>query len=167
MSGPRRAVRRRRLAAGVLALAGIGAAACKDAEHERKTAKRAECNAFSDRVNQMSAALQKLTGKRSEDDLVDGKGDEALAQKRRKIGAVYADMAKDVRALPISTEVLRGHADQYAALCTELAGTATALADFVSRGEGDRAQAEQRQFNELVRRENDKISEINAYCSRL
>ncbi len=153
--------------APILGLVVAAAVGCKDEEHERKAAKRAECNAFSERVNTMSADLKKLTGKRSEDELDEGKADPALAGKRRRVGEVYAKMAEDARRMTVSTDALRTHVEQYAALCTELAGTATALADFIEKGESEKAQAEQTEFNALVRRENDKIGEINGYCGRL
>ena len=152
------------LLSAATATAALG---CKDETHEKRKAKRTECNAFIDRMNKASADLAQHTGKASEDEITEGEPNEEVAAKRRKLADAYAKIAQDVADSKIQNETLKTHADQYGKMCRELSEKANTIAGHIAKGEGTKAQAVQEDFNKLVKRENTKLAEINGFCARL
>lgn len=134
------------LCLGALALSGCG-----------KFKRAKECNAFIDKVN---AALKEIEKRTSTPE-----GDEKVAvSEMRELAKLYEKLSQDIAALGITTAELKKQATEYQQMATKAAATARQVADAIEGKDIDKATQAQKQFDLIVKEEDQLVSSINGLC---
>jgi len=82
----------------------------------------------------------------------------------KKLGELYDQLAKDVGALDITTADLKKHATAYQEMCTKAANTARQVASAIETKNADQADSAQKEFDSIVKQEDDLVNQINSFC---
>jgi hypothetical protein len=122
-----------------------------------KFRKTKECNAFIDKVNGSVKEIERLSAAKGEDDA-------QIAGNMRKIGELWDTLAKDVGAIDITTPDLKKNATEYQGMCTRAATTARAVATALENKNADQGVAAQKEFDKVVKEEDELVNKINTYC---
>ena len=122
-----------------------------------KFKKTKECNAFIDKVNTAIKEIEQHSASKSGDDA------QVIAE-MKKLGELYDQLAKDVGALDITTGDLKKHAGDYQAMCTSAANTARQVASAIETKNKTQADAAQKEFDKIVKQEDDLVNQINTFC---
>lgn len=134
--------------AGVLALGGC-----------TKFKRTKECNAFIDKVN---AALKEIEKRPAAAQADEG----AAVSEMRELAKLYEQLAKDITALAVTNEELAKHATEYQQMATKAAATARQVADAFEANDVEKATVAQKQFDAIVKQEDQLVSSINGLCQQ-
>jgi ABC-type transporter Mla subunit MlaD len=135
-------------AAGAIALATTGCGKIK---------KTSECNTFIDKVNASLKEIEKHTTKKSDDEAQTIAG-------MQKLGELYTALAKDVGDLEITTKDLEKHVGEYQQMAERAASTARDVATAVQAKDGDKIDKAQKEFDRIVKQEDELVNKINSFC---
>jgi hypothetical protein len=116
-----------------------------------------ECNAFIDKVNVALKDIEKRTSA--------PEGDEkAAVGEMRELAKLYEKLSQDIAALGITSQELKKQAADYQQMATKAAGTARQVADAIEGKDIEKATAAQKQFDLIVKEEDQLVSSINQLC---
>ncbi|HEY6560286.1 MAG TPA: hypothetical protein VI072_23545 [Polyangiaceae bacterium] len=135
----------------LLALLAVPAAGCG------KMKKTTECNAFIEKVNTSLKEIEKHTNTKGTDQ-------KAAAQDMKKLAGLYDKLAADVAALAVTTQDLKKHSDDYQAMAKKAAETARQVAEAVETNNLEKAQTAQKEFDTIVKQEDQLVNNINSFC---
>ena len=135
----------------LLALLAVPAAGCG------KMKKTTECNAFIEKVNTSLKEIEKHTNTKGTDQ-------KAAAQDMKKLAGLYDKLASDVAALGVTTPDLKKHSDEYQAMAKKAAATARQVAEAVETNNLEKAQTAQKEFDTIVKQEDQLVNNINTFC---
>jgi hypothetical protein len=122
-----------------------------------KFRKTKECNAFIDKVNGSVKEIERLSAAKGDDDA------QAIAN-MKKIGDLWEALAKDVGAIDITTPELKKSATEYQGMCTRAAATARQVATALESKNADQGDTAQKEFDKIVKEEDELVNKINTYC---
>jgi uncharacterized protein YoxC len=122
-----------------------------------KFKKTKECNAFIDKVNTSIKEIEQHSASKGTDDT-------QVVAEMKKLGELYDQLAKDVGALDITTPDLKKHATAYQEMCTKAANTARQVASAIETKNADQADSAQKEFDTIVKQEDDLVNQINTFC---
>jgi len=118
-----------------------------------------ECNAFIDKVN--------TSLKRIEVQTTSAGGDEgADVATMRKLADLYQALGKDIAALQITTPELEQSATEYRQMANSAEDTARRVANAIEKKDLEQATAAQKQFDAIVKQEDQLITRINELCQK-
>lgn len=135
----------------------LAAAICLATAGCGKIKKTSECNAFIDKVNTSLKEIEKHTTSKGEDDA------QTIAE-MKKLGELYEQLSKDVGALEITTADLKKHATDYQQMAQKAAATARDVAAAIETKDGDKAEKAQKDFDQIVKQEDELVNKINSFC---
>jgi hypothetical protein len=135
----------------LLALLAVLAVGCG------KMKKTTECNAFIEKVNTSLKEIEKHTNTKGTDQ-------KAAAQDMKKLAGLYDKLASDVAALGVTTPDLKKHSDDYQAMAKKAAETARQVAEAVETNNLEKAQTAQKEFDTIVKQEDQLVNNINTFC---
>lgn len=122
-----------------------------------KFKKTKECNAFIEKVNTAIKEIEQHSASKAGDDA-------QVISEMKKLADLYDQLAKDVGALDITTPELKKHAGDYQAMCTKAATTARQVATAIETKNADQADTAQKEFDKIVKQEDDLVNQINGFC---
>ncbi|MCC6668863.1 MAG: hypothetical protein IT375_34275 [Polyangiaceae bacterium] len=122
-----------------------------------KFKKTKECNAFIDKVNTAIKEIEQHSGSKGSDDA-------QVIASMKKLGDLYDQLAKDVTALEVTTPELKSHAANYKEMCTKAASTARQVATAIETKNPEQAETAQKEFDKIVKQEDDLVNQINTFC---
>ncbi len=122
-----------------------------------KFRKTKECNAFIDKVNSSVSEIERLSASKGEDE-------QQAIDNMKKIGDLWDALAKDVSAIDITTPDLKKHATEYQGMCTRAATTARQVATALESKNADQGDKAQKEFDRIVKEEDELVNKINGYC---
>ena len=122
-----------------------------------KMKKTTECNAFIEKVNTSLKEIEKHTNTKGTDQ-------KAAAQDMKKLAGLYDKLASDVAALGVTTPDLKKHSDDYQAMAKKAAETARQVAEAVETNNLEKAQTAQKEFDTIVKQEDQLVNNINTFC---
>jgi len=122
-----------------------------------KFKKTKECNAFIDKVNASIKEIEQHSASKGTDDA-------QVISEMKKLGELYDQLAKDVGGLDITTPDLKKHATAYQEMCTKAANTARQVAGAIETKNAGQADSAQKEFDTIVKQEDDLVNQINTYC---
>lgn len=122
-----------------------------------KFKKTKECNAFIDKVNASIKEIEQHSASKGGDDA-------QVISEMKKLGDLYDQLAKDVGALEVSTPELKTHATNYQQMCTKAASTARQVATAIETKNPEQADSAQKEFDKIVKQEDDLVNQINTFC---
>ncbi|MFO0569913.1 MAG: hypothetical protein U0263_29980 [Polyangiaceae bacterium] len=122
-----------------------------------KFKKTKECNAFIDKVNASIKEIEQHSASKGGDDA-------QVISEMKKLGDLYDQLAKDVGALEVSTPELKTHATKYQQMCTKAASTARQVATAIETKNPEQADSAQKEFDKIVKQEDDLVNQINTFC---
>lgn len=134
--------------AGLVALLGAGCGKIK---------KTSECNTFIDKVNTSLKEIEKHTANKASDEAQTIAG-------MNKLGDLYEQLASDVAALEITTPELDKHVDAYEAMAKKASATAREVAKAVEAKDGERIDKAQKEFDQIVKQEDELVNKVNGFC---
>jgi methyl-accepting chemotaxis protein len=135
-------------AAGLIALSVSGCGKIK---------KTSECNTFIDKVNASLKEIEKHTSTKAENEAQTISG-------MKRLGDLYEQLAKDVGAIEIATPELKKHVGDYQAMAQRASTTSRDVASAVEAKDGDRIDKAQKEFDQIVKQEDELVNKINSYC---
>lgn len=135
-------------AAGVIALSLTGCGKIK---------KTSECNTFIDKVNTSLKEIEKHTSTKAENEAQTISG-------MKRLGELYDQLAKDVGAIEIATPDLKKQVGDYQAMAQKAAATSREVASAVEAKDGDKIDKAQKEFDQIVKQEDELVNKINSYC---
>ena len=135
-------------AAGVIALSLAGCGKIK---------KTSECNTFIDKVNTSLKEIEKHTSTKAENEAQTISG-------MKRLGELYDQLAKDVGGIEITTPDLKKQVDDYQAMAQKAASTSREVASAVEAKDGDKIDKAQKEFDQIVKQEDELVNKINSYC---
>ena len=144
-------MRHRSISAAVLLLACSLLLGCG------KIKKTKECNAFIDKVNTAIKEIEKHSASKGGDDA-------QVISDMKKLADLYDQLSKDVGALELSTPELKKHATDYQGMCTKAASTARQVASAIETKNAEQADTAQKEFDKIVKQEDDLVNQINTFC---
>ena len=122
-----------------------------------KFKKTKECNAFIEKVNTSIKEIEQNSASKGGDDA-------QVISAMKKLGDLYDQLAKDVGALDVSTPELKAHATNYREMCTKAASTARQVATAIETKNPEQADTAQKEFDRIVKQEDDLVNQINTFC---
>jgi hypothetical protein len=122
-----------------------------------KMKKSSECNSFIEKVNTSLKEIEKHTNSKGTDQ-------KAAAQDMKQLAGLYEKLATDVAALGITTPDLKKHSGDYQAMAKKAADTARQVAEAVETNNLDKAQSAQKEFDDIVKKEDQLVNNINNFC---
>lgn len=122
-----------------------------------KLKKTKECNAFIEKVNTAIKEIEQNSASKGGDDA-------QVISAMKKLGDLYDALAKDVGALDLSTPELKAHATNYKEMCTKAASTARQVATAIETKNPEQADTAQKEFDKIVKQEDDLVNQINTFC---
>jgi hypothetical protein len=122
-----------------------------------KFKKTKECNAFIEKVNTAIKEIEQHSASKAGDDA-------QVISEMKKLADLYDQLAKDVGALDITTPDLKKHAGEYQGMCGKAAQTARQVATAVETKNADQADNAQKEFDKIVKQEDDLVNQINGFC---
>ncbi|MBK7579109.1 MAG: hypothetical protein IPI67_02795 [Myxococcales bacterium] len=122
-----------------------------------KFKKTKECNAFIEKVNTAIKEIEQHSASK-------GGEDAQVISEMKKLGELYDQLAKDVGALDVSTAELKAHSANYQQMCTKAASTARQVATAIETKNPDQAESAQKEFDKIVKQEDDLVNQINTFC---
>ncbi len=122
-----------------------------------KIKKTKECNAFIDKVNTALKEIEQHTNTAGQDDA------KAVAE-MKKLGELYDQLAKDVGSQEITTTELKAHATEYQSMASKAAATARQVAQAIETQNSDQAESAQKEFDKIVKQEDELVNKINTFC---
>ena len=143
-----------RTGSGLMVFILASAAICGGCSKMKKTT---ECNAFIEKVNTSLKEIEKHTNSKGTDQ-------KTAASDMKKLGDLYDKLATDVGALGVSTPELKKHSAEYQAMAKKAADTARQVAEAVETNNLDKAQAAQKEFDSIVKHEDQLVNNINSFC---
>jgi chromosome segregation ATPase len=113
-----------------------------------------ECSALIDRINtaQQEASSIQFSMDTSTDDI-------------KKMADVFEKLGKDLDAMEISTDELKGYRDEYKAMAAKAGKAAHNLAEAVEKTDQTKFDAAQKELNEATDPEDALVDKINTFCS--
>jgi methyl-accepting chemotaxis protein len=135
-------------AVGVIALATTGCGKIK---------KTSECNTFIDKVNASLKEIEKHTTKKSDNEAQTIAGMQKLAE-------LYTELAKEVGGLEITTADLKKQVSEYQTMAERAAATSRDVAAAVQAKDGDKIDKAQKEFDQIVKQEDELVNKINSFC---
>lgn len=67
-------------------------------------------------------------------------------------------------ALEVTTPELKSHAANYKEMCTKAASTARQVATAIETKNPEQAETAQKEFDKIVKQEDDLVNQINTFC---
>lgn len=122
-----------------------------------KFKKTKECNAFIEKVNTAIKEIEQNSASKGGDDA-------QVISSMKKLGDLYEQLAKDVGALELTTPELKTHATTYKEMCTKAASTARQVATAIETKNPEQADSAQKEFDKIVKQEDDLVNQINGFC---
>jgi hypothetical protein len=122
-----------------------------------KFKKTKECNAFIEKVNTAIKEIEQHSASKAGDDA-------QVISEMKKLADLYDQLARDVGALDITTPDLKKHAMEYQGMCTKAAQTARQVASAIETKNADQADNAQKEFDKIVKEEDDLVNQINGFC---
>lgn len=116
-----------------------------------------ECNAFIDKVNASLKEIEKHTAGGNEDE-------GAAIKEMRELAKLYDKLTAEIGALSISNQDLKKQATEYQNMAGKAAATARQVADAIESKDVEKATAAQKQFDLIVKQEDQLVSSINGLC---
>jgi hypothetical protein len=140
----------------VLAVALVGAVGLSTGCGKFKKTK--ECNAFIDKVNTAIKEIEQHSTSKA------GGDDAQLIAEMKKLGELYDQLAKDVGGLDITTPELKKHAGSYQQMCVSAASAARQVAGALDTKNKAQADSAQKEFDKIVKQEDELVNQINSFC---
>ncbi|MEZ4219575.1 MAG: hypothetical protein R3B13_01520 [Polyangiaceae bacterium] len=122
-----------------------------------KIKKTKECAAFIDKVNASLKVIEQHTN-------TSGKDDAKAVADMKKLGELYETLANDVGGIEITTGDLKTHVDEYKGMATKAAGAARQVAEAIETKNPDKAATAQKEFDAIVKQEDELVNKINTFC---
>lgn len=135
-------------AVGAIALATTGCGKIK---------KTSECNTFIDKVNASLKEIEKHTTKKSDDEAQTIAG-------MQKLGELYSSLAKEVGSLEITNPEFKKHVGEYQQMAEHAAATSRDVAAAVEAKDGEKIDKAQKDFDQIVKQEDELVNKINSFC---
>jgi ABC-type transporter Mla subunit MlaD len=135
-------------AAGAVALAITGCGKIK---------KTSECNTFIDKVNASLKEIEKHTTKKSDNEAQTIEG-------MQKLSELYSALAKEVGGLEIKTPDLKQQVVEYQQMAERAASTSRDVASAVQAKDGEKIDKAQKEFDRIVKQEDELVNKINSFC---
>ena len=82
----------------------------------------------------------------------------------QKVAELYDQLAKDVGSQEITTKELKTHATEYQAMASKAAATARQVAQAIETQNSDQAENAQKEFDKIVKQEDELVNKINTFC---
>ena len=122
-----------------------------------KIKKTSECNAFIDKVNTSLKEIEKHTGTKAENEAQTIAG-------MKKLGELYEQLAKDVGGIEITTADFKKHVTEYQQMAERAASTSRDVASAVEAKDGEKIDKAQKEFDQIVKSEDELVNKINSFC---
>jgi hypothetical protein len=122
-----------------------------------KIKKTKECAAFIDKVNASLKVIEQHTN-------TAGKDDAKAVADMKKLGELYETLSSDVGGIEITTVDLKTHVTEYQGMATKAAAAARQVADAIETKNPEKADKAQKEFDTIVKQEDELVGKINTYC---
>ncbi len=122
-----------------------------------KIKKTSECNTFIDKVNASLKEIEKHTTKKSDNE-------KQTIEGMKKLGELYEALAKDVGSIEITTADLKKQVTEYQHMAERAATTSRDVAAAVEAKDGAKIDKAQKEFDQIVKQEDELVNKINSYC---
>jgi methyl-accepting chemotaxis protein len=122
-----------------------------------KIKKTSECNTFIDKVNTSLKEIEKHTSAKSENEAQTIAG-------MKKLGELYEQLANEVGAIEVSTADFKRHVTDYQQMAERAAATSRDVATAVEAKDGEKIDKAQKDFDQIVKNEDELVNKINSFC---
>jgi hypothetical protein len=122
-----------------------------------KIKKTSECNTFIDKVNASLKEIEKHTSTKAENDAQTISG-------MKTLGQLYEQLGKDVGAIEITTAEFKKHVTDYQQMAARAASTSRDVAAAVEAKDGEKIDKAQKDFDQIVKDEDELVNKINSFC---
>jgi hypothetical protein len=119
--------------------------------------KASECNTFIDKVNASLKEIEKHTA-------IKGKDDAETIAEMKKLGELYEALAKDVGGMELSVPELGKLGGEYKQMAERASQATRTLAGAIEAKDQEKAQQAQKDFDQIVKQEDELVSKINSFC---
>jgi hypothetical protein len=122
-----------------------------------KMQKTKECNEFIDKVNTSLKEIEKHTNQKTADQ-------KSTVAEMKKLADLYDRLATDLGALTIGTPALKKHSAEYQTMAKKAAAAARQHADALETNDVEKSQTAQKEFDGIVKQEDQLVNNINNFC---
>jgi chromosome segregation ATPase len=112
-----------------------------------------QCNALVDKINTAQQAARRADS-----------SEQASAEELKKLAGVLEQLAKDIGAMDIKNEKLRGYADEYQQMVSQMAAASRKLIAAVEAGDLAGATAAKAEMDAVSAKEDGLVAKINGFC---
>jgi uncharacterized protein YoxC len=123
-----------------------------------KIKKSKECKTFIDKVNASLKEIEKHTN-------TTGKDDAKAVAEMKTLADLYDQLSKDVAAMEITTPELKTQSTEYQTMANKAAATARDVAQAIETQDPEKADKAKKEFDQIVKQEDDLVNKINGFCS--
>jgi len=115
--------------------------------------KTQECNALIEKINSAQQEAEKVTS-----------SSEPSAADMKKFADLLDKLATDIKGMDISTEELKGYANEYGEMASKTGLAARKVAEALETKDLEKANAAQKEFQGISGKEDALVDKINTFC---